>query len=92
MMLFSKRLELANRSTEWLGNKNLSPVNIVTALDALGALLNSPSEVEKIMNHKSKRPREKRQELLRVKYRWRGMSKTNYRKLGKRMSKKLGSP
>ena len=46
MMLFSKRLELANRATEWLGNKNLSPVNIVTALDALGALSNSPSEAK----------------------------------------------
>lgn len=88
-MLFSKRLELANRATEWLGNKNLSPVNIVTALDALGALLNSPSEVNRsLMNHRNKRPREKRQELLKVKYRHRGMAKTNYRKLGKRMSKK----
>jgi len=36
------------------------------------------------MNFRNKRPREKRQELLKVKYRWRGMSKTNYRKQGKR--------
>lgn len=39
MMLFSKRLELAKRATRWIAHNthgDFSPVNIVTALDALG--------------------------------------------------------
>lgn len=39
MMLFSKRLELAKRATRWIAHNthgDFTPVNIVTALDALG--------------------------------------------------------
>jgi hypothetical protein len=40
------------------------------------------------MNHRNKHPRDSRQQLLCVKYRWRGMAKTNYRKQGRRINAK----
>lgn len=37
------------------------------------------------MNFRNKKNTEQRQRPLAVKYRWKGMSKTNYRKLNKRI-------
>lgn len=40
------------------------------------------------MNHRNKRSRTRRQEQLPSKYWWRGMAKTNYRKLPKKAQPK----